>query len=76
MFRPDAKGYVWPHGNVAGGHEYLALGISWETKTLTFLNSWSDKWGRGGRFYMTFTAFASLLADQGDSTAPTLKGKP
>lgn len=71
MMNPDVHGFVWPHGTLEGGHEYLCLGISYETKTLTFLNSWSDQWGRAGRFLMTFTAFASLLADQGDATAPT-----
>ena len=73
MFTPDSAGFVWPRGSVAGGHEYLALGINYEAKTLTFLNSWSDKWGRGGRFFMTFDAFSRLLADQGDATVPTPK---
>lgn len=73
MFTPDKHGFVWPHGTVAGGHEYLALGISHETQTLSFLNSWSDKWGRDGRFLLTFKAFAALLADQGDAIAPVCK---
>ena len=73
MFTPDKQGFVWPHGELAGGHEYLALGVSYETKTLTFLNSWGDGWGRSGRFYMTFTSFASLIANQGDATAPLPK---
>lgn len=73
MFKPDKKGYVHPTGSVAGGHEYLALGIQYETKTITFLNSWSASWGQNGRFYMTFTDFAALLADQGDATAPIPK---
>ena len=70
MMQTDPHGFVWPHGTVEGGHEYLCIGISYETKTLTFLNSWGDQWGRAGRFYMTFSSFASLLADQGDATAP------
>ncbi len=73
MFTPDQRGYIKPTGQVAGGHEYLALGISWETKTLTFLNSWSAKWGQAGRFYMTFAAFTTLLVNQGDATAPLPK---
>lgn len=70
MFKPDSKGFVTPTGSVAGGHEYLALGISYETKTLTFLNSWSSGWGLGGRFLMSFTDFTKLLAERGDVTAP------
>lgn len=73
QFTPDKQGFVWPHGTLDGGHEYLALGISYETQVLTFLNSWGEGWGRAGRFYMTFKAFAALLADQGDATAPTPK---
>lgn len=73
MFNPSSIGYVRPTGNEAGGHEYLALGISYETKTLTFLNSWGESWGEGGRFHMHFSDFQSLLAAQGDATAPTLR---
>lgn len=73
MFKPDSKGYVHPTGQVAGGHEFLALGISWETKTLIFLNSWSSNWGpMGGRFLMNFADFQGLLANQGDATAPVV----
>lgn len=70
MFNPDNQGFVWPRGEDQGGHEYLCLGISYETKTLTFLNSWGDQWGRDGRFFMTFGTFTKLLAEQGDATAP------
>ena len=70
MFTPDASNFVRPTGSVAGGHEYLALGIDYSTKALTFLNSWGDKWGDHGRFHMTFGDFTALLAEQGDATAP------
>ncbi len=70
MFEPDADGTVHPAGQVAGGHEYLALGIDYTTQRLTFLNSWGESWGDGGRFYMSFTDFSRLLADQGDATVP------
>jgi hypothetical protein len=70
MFRPDRHGVVRMGGAVAGGHEYLALGISYERKTLTFLNSWGSSWGIGGRFHMSFNTFNQLLNDQGDVTAP------
>jgi hypothetical protein len=73
MFTPTAKGFVKPTGDVAGGHEYLALGVDYATKTLTFLNSWSSAWGLQGRFHMTFAAFTTLLINQGDVTAPVVK---
>lgn len=71
MMKPDPSGFVHPTGSVAGGHEYLCLGISYEAKTLTFLNSWGSSWGRTGRFFMHFEDFKGLLAAQGDATAPT-----
>lgn len=70
MFQPSSIGFVRPSGGVAGGHEYLCLGIDYERKTLTFLNSWGSGWGIDGRFLMHFADFAQLLADQGDATAP------
>jgi hypothetical protein len=70
MFNPSSIGFVRPLGGVAGGHEYLCLGISYETKTLTFLNSWGSGWGVSGRFLMHFDDFQQLLSDQGDVTAP------
>jgi hypothetical protein len=70
MFTPSKQGLVIPSGQIAGGHEYLCLGINYQTQLLTFLNSWGDSWGQGGRFHMTFAAFTKLLADQGDVTAP------
>lgn len=73
MFKPNAKGFIRPTGAVAGGHEYLALGVDYASQTLTFLNSWSSAWGLSGRFHMTFADFSKLLADQGDVTVPVGK---
>lgn len=73
MFTPNAKGFVRPIGKAVGGHEYLALGISYENKTLVFLNSWGPSFGKNGRFSMTFGDFTRLLAAQGDATAPLPK---
>ena len=70
MFTPDKSGLVRPTGPVAGGHEYLAIGVDYTLKSVTFLNSWGDKWGQHGRFHMTFGDFTALLADQGDVVAP------
>lgn len=70
MFKPNKKGFVKPTGSIAGGHEYLALGVDYSAQVITFLNSWSSSWGLGGRFFMTFTDFGKLLGSQGDVTAP------
>lgn len=73
MMTPDAKGFLSPTGGVAGGHEYLALGVNYEQQFITFLNSWGDGWGQQGRFFLTFASFQKLLAEQGDVTVPTGK---
>lgn len=73
MFDPDSDGFVTPTGQLAGGHEYLALGINHRERYVTFLNSWSDSWGREGRFRMTFDDFAALLDEDGDVTVPVGK---
>lgn len=70
MFEPDARGYIKPSGDVAGGHEYLVLGANVRWRYVTILNSWSASWGRKGRALIHFDDFASLLADQGDVTVP------
>lgn len=74
MFTPDADGYIWPTGKVAGGHEYAVLG--WDGSSgpdkVTMLNSWSKSWGRNGRAYIRGDVFTELLADQGDVTVPVL----
>ena len=70
MFTPDIHGYVKPTGTVAGGHEYLVLGINTTSRYVTCLNSWSSKWGKNGRFKVTFENFQKLLDQQGDVTVP------
>lgn len=70
MFQPDGKGFVHPDGNVAGGHEILAIADTGDH--LVFLNSWGKQWGRNGRFFLSYEDFRALLAEQGDVTVPHL----
>jgi len=71
MMQTDANGVLSVKGNVAGGHEYLALGVDYDAQQITFLNSWGPSWGAGGRFKVSFTDFSYLLSQQGDVTVPT-----
>lgn len=70
MFHPDSKGFVRATGAVAGGHEYVLLGVALASKYVTCLNSWSGAWGLNGRFRMTFDTLAALLDQQGDAVLP------
>jgi len=74
MFDIDGQGYVSVTGDLAGGHEYLALGVDVTHRYVTCLNSWGQSWGRKGRFRVTFDDFTQLLNQDGDVTAPI--GKP
>jgi hypothetical protein len=71
MFTPDHNGLVTvgdlsDQSNVAGGHEYLALGISYTLKQCRFLTSWGAGFGLNGQFMITFDDFENLLNNQGD----------
>jgi len=71
MFTPDAKGYVHPDGNVAGGHETLIRADNGKG-TVRVRNSWARTWGPlGGDYLLTYDDLAALLADAGDATVLT-----
>lgn len=81
MFNADSKGViaVGPLGDVndpnnpyiAGGHEYLGMGISYTLKQVRFLTSWGPSFGLNGEFIMSFDDFETLIESQGDIMVPT-----
>jgi hypothetical protein len=62
--------------NVAGGHEYLALEIHYDTRLLWFLTSWGAAFAKNGKFALSFDDFEALLSSQGDVIAPHGVGLP
>lgn len=70
MYWPDSDGFVHASGKKDIGHEYLAVGVDYEAKFFTFLNSWGTNWGQGGFFKIGFDVFKPLLADFGDVVVP------
>lgn len=71
MYSPDDNAVVrYEPSSVLGGHEYLAIGVSLEEKTVLCLNSWGDDWADRGRFKISFEDFDMLLRDQGDIVVP------
>jgi len=69
MFNPDSRGFVTPTGGIAGGHQYVLDGIDRANGWVRFQNSWSDQWGKMGRFWMTIPDFTTLLGADGDAIA-------
>lgn len=70
MFNPDDQGRVRVDGAVAGGHEYLCLGVNMRGRYFTCLNSWSSSWGRSGRFRISWADMDRLLREDGDVIQP------
>lgn len=74
MFAVDANYQLHPgaltDSNIAGGHEYLALGIDYSTRLLWFLTSWGPDFGKRGQFALSFNDFQALLDVQGDVIVP------
>ncbi len=70
MFHAGPQGMLHVGGNVAGGHEWLLLGVNVTHSYVSCLNSWGDAWGVRGRFRLTFDDLGRLLAEQGDAVQP------
>lgn len=67
MFNPDARGLVTINGAVAGGHEYLAIGIDASQREIICMNSWGPGWSVNGTFRMSWDTLMRLLAEDGDA---------
>lgn len=68
---PDHTGLIRWTGEVRGGHEVLADEVNLEQQRIGFTNSWSDRWGLHGRFYLSLEDFTAALHDHGDVTVPS-----
>jgi hypothetical protein len=80
MMVPDRDGRCHPTGDLAGGHEYLWVGVDVAARRSWFLNSWGLGWGgaalvagRRGHFYLTWDDHAALLARDGDLVRPLVR---
>lgn len=68
METPSREGIVTATGVEEGGHEYACTEYDATRDLWWFDNSWTDSWGRAGRFAMSSQTFATLLAKDGDAT--------
>jgi hypothetical protein len=73
MFEVDAKGFVHPDGNAAGGHETLVFADDAQG-TVEVRNNWWEHgkpWGLHGNYRLSYADLKAKLADQGDATVLT-----
>lgn len=66
MMQPDANGWVFPQGNIVGGHAYLACGYSHVRNAFRCLNSWGNGWGQKGKFWLHKDELSQLLTQGGE----------
>lgn len=68
MSEPQKDGRMLVTGTISGGHEYVLDQLDVENKRVWMTNSWNTDWGFGGRAYLTWDDFGTLLAEGGDCT--------
>lgn len=68
MFETDDGGRVWATGEMVGGHEFLARGLT-ETDLICD-NSWGPEWGQRGSFLLPLTVWEKLRQERADVTVP------
>lgn len=66
-FWPASSGLIPGTGGVAGGHEVVIDGVDVSHRTFRCLNSWTNLWGVGGRFYIGWDDLDRRLGDGGDA---------
>lgn len=69
MFDPDADGVVSiaARSQIAGGHEYLIVGVDPVAEEVECINSWGPGWGLAGRFKLSYATLRRLLDEDGDA---------
>ena len=67
MMDTTTNGAVSPTGYKMGGHAWLINGLNLRAKLFFCVNSWGEKWGKGGKFIITFSDMEKLLKDAGEA---------
>ena len=67
MMDTTTNGAVSPTGYKMGGHAWLINGLNLRAKLFFCVNSWGEKWGKEGKFIITFSDMEKLLKDAGEA---------
>lgn len=74
MHTPDFKNYIWPTGELVGGHAWLLIGAYRNKKNpdgtvgaFRMINSWARDWGQKGRAWLTFKTLNQLIKQDGEA---------
>lgn len=69
MTNPDKHGIAHPTGSLQGGHAFLCIGVNLHTGLFRCVNSWSERWGQRGRFWLLGEDLELLLDQHGEAAA-------
>lgn len=75
MMEPDGNGFIYPTGQVLGGHAILCNGFNKKLGRYTLHNSWGEGWGRYGECFITRIDMNRLLREQGEACIPVIRAK-
>lgn len=74
MDKPGPKTYLWPDGEMLGGHAWLATGADKLRKNpdgtmgaIRMVNSWGKSWGEKGRAWVSFDSLDKLVKGFGEA---------
>lgn len=70
MYQPQPDGWVYPTGEVVGGHAIMARGVNLRGGYVLLHNSWGPGWGRNGTARIPFEALGELLTERGEACVP------
>lgn len=70
MCETDSDGFIYPTGDILGGHAILCNGYNYKKQIYRLHNSWGTSWGVNGDAFIKATDLAKLLKEDGEACIP------